>query len=75
MISSALTVTGTESYQEAIRLGPGLAQVPYFHVAENLRSGCLRQILPTLPTTACSPVSLVFTGGHQLSLQVRVFLD
>lgn len=74
MIPSALTVTGTESYLEAIRLGLGLAQVPYFHVAEDLRSGRLRQILPTVPPPQV-PVSLVFTRGRQLSPRVRAFLD
>ncbi|KGI78260.1 LysR family transcriptional regulator [Oleiagrimonas soli] len=73
-LPSPLTVTGTESYLDAIRLGLGLAQVPYFHVEEDLRSGRLVQLLDAVPPPSV-PVSLVFSRGRQLSPRVRAFLE
>jgi len=69
-----LAVTGTESYLAGIRLGLGLAQVPLFHVQEDLRTGALVEILADTPPSS-APVSLLYPGGRQLSPRVRVFLD
>lgn len=73
-LACALTVTGTESYLAAIRLGLGMAQVPHFHVTDDLRSGRLIEILPSVPPPSM-PVSLVFSRGRQLSPRVRAFLE
>src|SRR5688572_13260291 len=40
-LPSTLSVTGTESYLAGIRLGLGIAQVPRFHVEDDLRGGAL----------------------------------
>jgi DNA-binding transcriptional LysR family regulator len=73
-LPNALTVTGTESYLAGIRLGLGIAQVPLFHVVDQLRDGSLIEILhDTLPPSA--PVSLLYARTRQLSPRVRVFLD
>ncbi|XHS78613.1 LysR substrate-binding domain-containing protein [Burkholderiaceae bacterium UC74_6] len=69
-----LMVTGTESYLAGIRLGLGLAQVPRFHVEDDLQSGRLVEILAETPPPA-APVSLLYPSGRQLSPRVRVFLD
>ncbi|WP_077038056.1 LysR family transcriptional regulator [Pelomonas sp. KK5] len=69
-----LMVTGTESYLAGIRLGLGLAQVPRFHVEDELRSGRLVEILADTPPPSM-PVSLLYPSGRQLSPRVRVFLD
>lgn len=71
---STLTVTGTESYLAGIRLGLGLAQVPHFHVEEDLRRGTLVEILKATPPPS-APVSLLYSRTRQLSPRVRVFLD
>jgi DNA-binding transcriptional LysR family regulator len=69
-----LTVTGTESYLAGIRLGLGMAQVPHFHVADDLRRGRLVEILKqTRPPSM--PVSLLYPRTRQLSRRVRVFID
>jgi len=73
-LPNALSVTGTESYLAGIRLGLGLAQVPRFHVEDDLRRGVLVEILSeTRPPSV--PVSLVYLRARQLSPRVRVFLD
>jgi DNA-binding transcriptional LysR family regulator len=73
-LPSTLSVTGTESYLAGIRLGLGLAQVPRFHVQEELRSGSLVQLLPGLPPPS-APVWLLYHRSRQMSPRVRVFLD
>ncbi|WP_423200231.1 MULTISPECIES: LysR family transcriptional regulator [unclassified Cupriavidus] len=69
-----LSVTGTESYLAGIRLGLGMAQVPRFHIEDDLRRGALVQILPDHPPPM-APVSLVYARSRQLSPRVRAFLD
>lgn len=73
-LPSTLSVTGTESYLAGIRLGLGLAQVPRFHVEEDLERGTLVPILPDYPPPSV-PVSLLYPRSRQLSPRVRVFLD
>jgi len=73
-VASTLCVTGTESYLAGIRLGLGLAQVPRFHVEEDLRRGTLVSILEDDPPPSV-PVSLIYPRSRQLSPRVRVFLD
>lgn len=70
----ALSVTGTESYLAAIRLGLGLAQVPRFHIEQDLKSGALVPLLERTPPPS-APVSLLYHRSRQLSPRVRVFLD
>lgn len=73
-LPSTLTVTGTESYLAGIRLGLGMAQVPRFHVEEDLRRGDLIEILKETPPPSV-PVSLLYPRTRQLSSRVRVFID
>jgi DNA-binding transcriptional LysR family regulator len=73
-LPATLSVTGTESYLAGLRLGVGIAQVPRFHVEEDLASGRLVQILEATPPPSM-PVSLVYPRSRQLSPRVRVFLD
>ncbi|HEY4316515.1 MAG TPA: LysR family transcriptional regulator [Herbaspirillum sp.] len=69
-----LSVTGTESYLAGIRLGLGLAQVPRFHIENDLKSGALVQVLENTPPPSM-PVSIMYARSRQLSPRVRVFLD
>jgi DNA-binding transcriptional LysR family regulator len=71
---SPLTVTGTESFRAAVRLGLGLAQMPVFHIEQDLAEGRLEQVLPehALPSM---PVSVLYPRNRQLSPRVRLFID
>ncbi|AZG16811.1 MULTISPECIES: LysR family transcriptional regulator [Cupriavidus] len=69
-----LAVTGTESYLTGIELGLGMAQVPRFHVIDQLRRGSLVEILRDTPPPS-QPVSLLYPRSRQLSPRVRAFLD
>jgi DNA-binding transcriptional LysR family regulator len=71
---ATLSVTGPESYLRGLTLGLGLAQVPRFHVLEELATGRLIEILSDTPPPTV-PVSLLYPRSRQLSPRVRVFLD
>jgi DNA-binding transcriptional LysR family regulator len=48
-LPATFSVTGPESYLVGLRLGLGLAQVPCFHVEEDLPSGRLVEVLGDMP--------------------------
>ena len=73
-LPATLSVTGPESYLSGVRLGLGLAQMPRFHVEEDLRRGSLVAVLPDLLPPSV-PVSLLYAQSRQLSPRVRVFID
>ena len=73
-LPAKISVTGTESYLAAARLGLGIFQVPRFHAVNDLARGTLVQILHDSPPRPM-PVSLVYPRSGQLSPRVRVFLD
>lgn len=74
VLPATLSVTGPESFLAGVRLGLGLAQVPRFHVEQDLKSGRLVTVLNDRPPPSV-PVSLVYPHNRQLSPRVRVFLD
>src|SRR3569623_547878 len=73
-LPAPLSVPGTESFLDGVRQGLGLAQLPTFHVADDLASGRLERILPDYPL-AGGPVSILYPRNRQLSPRVRVFID
>jgi len=73
-LPAIFSVTGPESYLAGLRLGLGIAQVPYFHVQDDLKAGALVEILHDFPPQEI-PVSLLYPHSRQLSLRLRVFLD
>lgn len=73
-LPATISVTGTESYLAAARLGLGIFQVPCFHAAADLARGTLMPLLPAFPPPSV-PVSLLYPRNRQLSPRVRVFLD
>ncbi|MHA4867827.1 LysR family transcriptional regulator [Duganella sp. PWIR1] len=72
-LPATFAVTGPESYIAGTRLGLGIAQMPRFHVADDLRRGTLVTLLDHLPPPSM-PVSLVYPRNRQLSPRVRAFL-
>ena len=73
-LPAPFSVTGPESYLLATRLGLGLAQMPHFHVADDLRRGSLVALLTDSPPPS-APVSLMYAQNRQLSPRVRAFSD
>ncbi|WP_390913863.1 LysR substrate-binding domain-containing protein [Pseudosulfitobacter sp. SM2401] len=72
--STRVSVTGPESYRLSTLLGFGLAQMPLFHIDDDLKHGRLRQVLENYIVPSM-PVSLLYPRSRQLSARVRVFID
>ena len=73
-LPAPLSVTGTESFLDGVRLGLGLAQMPVFHIEHDIASGRLLRILPE-HVVPSAPVSVLYPRNRQLSPRVRVFID
>lgn len=73
-VPASLSVTGTESFRTCTLLGLGLAQMPVFHVAEDLAAGRLVRVLADHPLPP-GPVSILYPRSRQLSPRVRLFID
>jgi DNA-binding transcriptional LysR family regulator len=73
-LPAPFSVTGPESYLLATRLGLGLAQMPHFHVVEDIKRGSLVALLTDTPPPS-APVSLMYAQNRQLSPRVRAFSD
>lgn len=71
---SPFSVTGTESFLDGVRLGLGLAQMPVFHIEQDIAQGRLVRVLPDYPLPP-GPVSVLYPRNRQLSPRVRVFID
>jgi DNA-binding transcriptional LysR family regulator len=74
VLPATVTVAAAESYVAAARLGLGLIQVPYYHVAADLGAGSLIEVLEQHRPSS-TPVSLLYPHRRQLSLRVRVFIE
>jgi len=51
-LPATVAVNGAESFVAAGRLGPGLIQVPRYHVESDLEQGTLVSVLPDFPPLA-----------------------
>ncbi|WP_299861729.1 LysR family transcriptional regulator [uncultured Hoeflea sp.] len=69
-----VSVNGPESYRMSTLLGFGLAQMPLFHIDDDLRFGRLCRVLENYVVPSV-PVSLLYPRSRQLSSRVRVFID
>jgi len=73
-VASPFSVTGTESYRDAVLLGLGLAQMPVFHIERDLAEGRLVRVLAEHPLPS-APISILYPRSRQLSPRVRLFID
>jgi DNA-binding transcriptional LysR family regulator len=73
-VAAPFSVTGTESFLDGVRLGLGLAQIPLFHVEQDLAAGRLVRVLEK-EVVPGGPVSVLYPRSRQLSPRVRLFID
>ncbi|TXI79466.1 MAG: LysR family transcriptional regulator [Cupriavidus sp.] len=74
VLPAQVSMSGSDSFATACRLGLGIIQVPRYRLAEDLAQGTLVELLPQWQPPAL-PVSLLYPRSRQLSPRVRVFLD
>lgn len=72
LMGAAVTVTGTDLYAGAALAGLGLVQVPRYRIADELRAGRLKTVLPDFAPPPL-PVSVLYPQSRQLSSRVRAF--
>jgi DNA-binding transcriptional LysR family regulator len=70
----ALSVVSGDMMVATARMGLGLIQVPRYHVASDLASGALVEVLAEFRPSP-TPVSMLYPRTRQLSPRVRVFID
>ncbi len=69
-----VSVASAEAYAACCTHDLGLVQAPLYHLAEQLRSGALREVLAQWRPRPM-PVSVLYPHQRQLSPRVRVFVD
>lgn len=72
VLDAVVSVSGTELYTGAALAGLGMVQVPRYRIAEELKTGRLKIVLPDCPPPPM-PVSVLYPQSRQLSSRVRVF--
>ena len=70
----ALSVVSGDMMVATARTGIGLIQVPRYHVASDLASGALVEVLAEFRPSP-TPISVLYPRTRQLSPRVRVFID
>ncbi|BBP75913.1 LysR family transcriptional regulator [Pseudomonas gingeri NCPPB 3146 = LMG 5327] len=73
-LARQVAVSSADGYLAACEAGFGLAQIPYYHVVEQLRDGRLCEVLPGIAQPGL-PLSALYPPHRQLSQRVRVFVD
>jgi LysR family transcriptional regulator for bpeEF and oprC len=74
VLSSYVTISGTEAYLSCCEAGLGIAQFPRYRIIEELARGDLIELLPSMPPPSF-PVSVLYQSQRQLPLRLRVFID
>lgn len=69
-----VAVNSADGYLAACEAGYGLVQTPYYHVAQQLAVGRLRQVLRDVPPPRL-PLTALYPPQRHLSTRVRVFVD
>jgi len=63
-----------ENIRAAVLCGLGISQVPFWLLADEIRSGQVRVLLTALQPER-SPVNLVYPAGRQVPMRMRVFIE
>lgn len=63
-----------EQIRASVLCGLGIAQVPYWLMADEIRSGQVQVLLPDLQP-ARVPIHLVYPAGRRVPTRVKVFID
>ncbi|MFC5524312.1 LysR family transcriptional regulator [Rhodanobacter ginsengisoli] len=69
-----VSVSGVDAYLGCCEAGLGIAQMPRYRIADGLKSGRLREILPACPPPSL-PMTVLYPQQRQMPARLRVFVD
>ncbi len=73
-VRGRITVNNAEAYIASCLAGLGLIQIPAYDVAEHLRSGAMKEVMPKF-RAGPMPMTLLYPHRRHLSRRFRVFAE
>lgn len=70
----SLSTGDAEHVRAAVLCGLGIAQAPFWLLADEIRSGQVQVLLPSLQPRRV-PIHVVYAAGRRVPMRVRVFID
>ena len=70
----SVTVSGIDAYLGCCEAGLGIAQMTRYRIAEGLKHGKLREILPAYRPPSL-PMTVLYPQQRQMPARLRVFID
>ena len=73
-LPGCVSVNSAEAYYRCCETGLGIAQIPRYRIADALKSGRLRELLPAHPPPSL-PMTVLYPQQRQMPARLRVFID
>jgi DNA-binding transcriptional LysR family regulator len=73
-LPGCVSVSSAEAYYRCCEAGLGIAQIPRYRVAAELKRGQLRELLPAFPPPSL-PMTVLYPPQRQMPARLRVFVD
>lgn len=73
-LPGCVSVNSAEAYYRCCEIGLGIAQIPRYRIADALKSGRLRELLPAHPPPSL-PMTVLYPQQRQMPARLRVFID
>ncbi len=73
-LPGCVSVSGVDAYLGCCEAGLGIAQMPHYRIADALKDGRLREILPAHPPPSL-PMTILYPQQRQMPARLRVFVD
>jgi len=73
-LPGCVSVSSAEAYYRCCEAGLGIAQIPRYRVAAELKRGHLRELLPEFPPPSL-PMTILYPQQRQMPARLRVFID
>ena len=73
-LPGCVSVSGVDAYLGCCEAGLGIAQMPRYRIVDGLKSGRLREILPSCPPPSL-PMTVLYPQQRQMPARLRVFVD
>jgi DNA-binding transcriptional LysR family regulator len=74
VLPGCVSISGVDAYLGCCEAGLGIAQMPTYRIADMLKSGQLRKILPKHPPPSL-PMTILYPQQRQMPARLRVFVD